>query len=55
MPKRLGRQTVALDAGAVILSHAAVGGKMEGEGPLGGWFDYLCDDSFLGKNHGKKR
>ena len=54
MPKRLGRQTVALDTGAVILSHAAVGGKMEGEGPLGSYFDYLSDDSFFGEKSWEK-
>ena len=54
MSKRLGRQTVALDAGAVILSHAAVGGKMESEGPLSGCFDYLSDDSFFGEKSWEK-
>ena len=49
MQKRLGRQTVALEKPAVILAHAAVGGKQEGEGPLAADFDYLCKDSFFGE------
>ena len=48
MQKRLGRQTVALERPPVILSHAAVGGKQEGEGPLSGYFDHLSEDSFFG-------
>lgn len=54
MPKRLGRQTIALDTPAVILSHAAVGGKMEGEGPLADHFDFLSDDSFFGEKSWEK-
>ena len=54
MPKRLGRQTVAPDTPAVILSHAAVGGKMESEGPLGCYFDYLSADSFFGEKSWEK-
>lgn len=49
MQKRLGRQTVALETPPVILSHAAVGGRQEGEGPLAGYFDHLGDDSFFGE------
>jgi len=49
MQKRLGRQTAALEKPAVILSHAAVGGKQEGEGPLAEYFDQLCEDSFFGE------
>ena len=40
MQKRLGRQTVVLERPGVILSHAAVGGKQEGEGPLAAYFDH---------------
>ncbi len=49
MQKRLGRQTVALETPPVILSHAAVGGRQEGEGPLAEYFDHLGDDSFFGE------
>ena len=54
MQKRLGRQTVALEQPAVILSHAAVGGKQEGEGPLADYFDHLCEDSFFGEETWEK-
>ena len=54
MQKRLGRQTVALETPAVILSHAAVGGKQEGEGPLREYFDHLCEDSFFGEKTWEK-
>ena len=54
MQKRLGRQTVALEKPAVILSHAAVGGKQEGEGPLSEYFDHLCEDSFFGEKTWEK-
>ena len=54
MHKRLGRQTVALENPAVILSHAAVGGKMESEGPLAPYFDHLCTDSFFGEKSWEK-
>ena len=54
MQKRLGRQTVALEKPAFILSHAAVGGKMESEGPLGSYFDQLSQDSFFGEKSWEK-
>ena len=54
MQKRLGRQTVALEKPAVILSHAAVGGKQESEGPLADYFDHLCRDSFFGEKTWEK-
>lgn len=54
MQTRLGRQTVALEKPAVILSHAAVGGKQEGEGPLAPYFDQLCEDSFFGEKTWEK-
>ncbi len=54
MQKRLGRQTVVLERPSVILSHAAVGGKQEGEGPLSAYFDHLCADSFFGEKTWEK-
>ena len=54
MHKRLGRQTVALESPVFILSHAAVGGKMESEGPLAHYFDHLCEDSFFGEKTWEK-
>jgi len=54
MQKRLGRQTVALEKPAVILAHAAIGGKQEGAGPLSEYFDHLCEDSFFGEKTWEK-
>ena len=54
MQHRLGRQTVALENPAVILSHAAVGGRQEGEGPLSEYFDHLSGDSFFGEKTWEK-
>lgn len=54
MHKRLGRQTLVLDAPAYILSRAAIGGRQEALGPLAGWFDQLSDDSFFGEKTWEK-
>ena len=54
MQKRLGRQTVALERPVIIHSHAAVGGKMESEGPLAHYFDHLSQDSFFGEKTWEK-
>lgn len=54
MHKRLGRQTVALEKPAYILSHAAIGGRQEAAGPLADWFDQLSDDSFFGEKTWEK-
>lgn len=54
MHKRLGPQTVALETPVHILSHAAVGGRQEAEGPLAEWFDQLSDDSFFGQETWEK-
>lgn len=45
--KKSGR-VIALQRGVSVLSCAAVGGKQEGEGPLGSHFDEIDNDSFLG-------
>ena len=44
-----GGQTVIFDRSPVIISHAAVGGRMEGEGPLKDSFDYLSRDTRFGQ------
>ena len=54
MQNRLGRQTLSLARPPVILSHAAVGGRQEGEGPLAHCFDCLSDDSFFGEKTWEK-
>ena len=53
--KRVGRRTVALSAPPSVIAYANIGGKMEGEGPLGDTFDEISEDSFLARRPGKKR
>ena len=48
MPERCGEYTVVLKSGPAILGYAAVGGKKEGEGPLGRYFDAIFEDARLG-------
>jgi len=47
--KRMGRQTVKLTRPPSVVSYACIGSKQEGKGPLAGYFDELCPDSFFGK------
>lgn len=44
---RKGAQTLVFESKPVILSHAAIGGKKEGEGPLAAYFDFLGKDAKL--------
>ncbi len=37
-----------------VISFAAAGGKMEGEGPLGSFYDYLSEDSTFGESTWEK-
>ena len=46
--KRIGKQTVRLQSSPEIAACAAVGGKMEGEGPLASCYDFLSADSYFG-------
>jgi len=46
--KRMGKQTVRLQNSPCIICSAAVGGSMEGAGPLGGSYDFLSEDSYFG-------
>lgn len=48
MSKRCGEHTIMLSTTPAILGYAAVGGKKEGEGPLGGYFDAIFPDARLG-------
>ena len=43
-------RTIQLKRPAHIISYAAVGGKQEGNGPLGGRFDEIDPDSFCARN-----
>lgn len=49
MSKRIGRQTVRLAEGAVILSAASTVGPKEAEGPLGKYFDQRAEDALFGE------
>lgn len=49
MGKRTGARTVRLTHPPAVLSFAAVGGHMEGEGPLGEFFDEISEDHFWGQ------
>ena len=40
-----GRQSIVFDQPPSILSHSAVTGKKEGQGPLSNYFDYTSDDT----------
>ena len=52
--KRLGSRTVQFSSPPVILGHAAVAGKKEGEGPLGSTFDYVAQDTTLSEKSWEK-
>lgn len=45
----MGAQTVHLQTPPSIASSAAVVGKLEGEGPLGTFFDFISEDSYFGE------
>ena len=49
MPTRCGAHTIRFFDPPAILGYAAVGGKMEGEGPLGAEFDAIFEDLYLGQ------
>ena len=54
MAKRLGEATITLESPPVILATAAVGSKLEREGPLGAEFDLLAEDSSFGEESWEK-
>ena len=54
MARRLGSATLELQHAPAILSFAAVGGKMEGEGPLGSQFDKIDTDTTFGEDTWEK-
>ena len=51
---KIGRQTIAFPTPPVLIGHAAVAGKKEGEGPLGNSFDQLNSDSYWGEGTWEK-
>lgn len=46
---KIGKQTIVIDTPVGVLGSAAVGGKKEGEGPLGRDFDIINGDSRFGE------
>ena len=52
--KRIGAQTISFSAPPILISSAAVGGKMEGRGPLSRYFDFIKNDSFFGEKTWEK-
>ena len=48
MPERIGAHTIGFANRPTVLGYAAVGGKKEGEGPLGKAFDKIFEDARLG-------
>ena len=46
-----GRQSVLFQEPVQIISHACVGGKKEGEGPIGKHLDLIVDDPMFGKEN----
>lgn len=48
MPERVGADTIRLSNRPAVLGYAAVGGKKEGEGPLGRCLDAVFEDARLG-------
>ncbi len=54
MPIRTGKYTINLPSRPVIAGYAAVVGKKESEGPLGGGFDYIYEDAMAGEESWEK-
>lgn len=49
MPERCGKYTISLSNNPSLLGYAAVGGKKEGQGPLGKQLDAVFDDTRMGQ------
>jgi len=52
--KRIGQRTIALQHPPSVISFANIGGKFEGQGPLGAYFDEWSEDSFFGEKTWEK-
>lgn len=50
MSVRIGGATIALENAVSLSAFAAVGGKKEGEGPYGGFYDYIDADDYFGQS-----
>ncbi len=51
---KIGKQSIVFPSSPAILSHAAIGGKKEHEGPLGKYFDKVNDDTSFGEKSWEK-
>ena len=54
MAHKIGKQTIIIDSGVTVSASAAVGGKKEGEGPLGADFDIINANSRFGEKTWEK-
>lgn len=54
MAIRAGSGTLILENTPSVVAYGAIGSKREGEGPLGGCFDQLCQDSTMGEQTWEK-
>lgn len=54
MAERQGKHTLMLQKPVSVLSWAAIGSQMEGQGPLGKSFDLISEDSYLGEDSWEK-
>jgi len=52
--KKIGKQTLQFERAPYVVGFAAVGGKMEGQGPLKDDFDYLSTDARFSKESWEK-
>lgn len=53
--KRQGRYTVMFEKPPLIRSYAAIVGEKESEGPLGSYFDTVCEDPMMGQDSWEAR
>lgn len=49
MPSKQGKYTVQLDTSPSVVGYAAIGSKMESEGPMANYIDILNQDSYFGQ------
>ena len=54
MQKRLGKQTVVFEAPPRIAAGGTIVGDVEGEGPLGSYFDLVLQDDTWGEESWEK-
>ena len=52
---RIGNQSVVFDTKPRILTSAAIAGDMEGQGPIGTYFDMVIEDDTWGEDSWEKQ